>query len=188
MTNNNKKIVLGFVGLIASGKGTAAKYLQEKYSADTFRFSTMLRDLCDRVYLEKSRDNLIKMSEAIRQTFGEDTMSKVISEDAKNAKKDIIVVEGIRRMADIEYLSKLPNFILVEIFAEPTRRWERLTKRGENPDDNTKTYEQFLADHNRSAEISTPEVAKHATEHIDNNGSEGELDRQLDELIEKYVN
>src|SRR3989344_7788753 len=172
MTNNKpEKNILGFVGLLASGKGTAAKYLEEKYYADTFRFSTMLRDLCNRIYIEQSRDNLIKMSEIIRGTFGEDTMAKVMAEDAKNAKSNITIVEGIRRMADIEHLAKLPNFVLIEIFADLEKRHERLTKRREKPDDATTTLEQFKKDHGRSTEMTIPEVAGHAAERLDNNGS-----------------
>ena len=188
MPTNDNKLVLGFVGLLSSGKGTAAKYLEKKYTADTYRFSTMLRDLCDRVYLEHSRDNLIKMSEAIRHTFGEETMARVMAHDAKNAKNNIVIVEGIRRMADIEYLSRLPNFVLIEIFAEPKIRYERLVKRNENPDDGAKTYKQFLADHQRSTEASIPEVAARATERIDNNGNIENLRGQLDKLVDKYIN
>lgn len=180
---NNKKIILGFTGLLSSGKGAAAKYVEDKYAASTYRFSTMLRDLTGRMYLEQSRDNLIKMSEAIRTTFGEDIMAKVIAQDVTRDKNQIIIVEGIRRMADIAYLSDLPNFILVEIFADPKIRYERLLKRGENSDDATKTYEQFLADHKRSTEITIPEVAEHATEHINNNGTCADLREQIDNII-----
>ena len=56
----SNKIILGFTGLIASGKGTAAKYFNEKYGATTYRFSTMLRDLLNRIHVEHSRDNIIK--------------------------------------------------------------------------------------------------------------------------------
>ena len=180
------KIILGFVGQLASGKGTAAKYFETKYQASTFRFSTMLRDLLTRLHLEHSRDNLIKISEAVRGTFGEDTMAKVMAKDAETSANNSIIIEGIRRMADIEYLFKLPNFVLVEIFADPHTRHERLIKRGENADDNTKTFEQFMEDHKRSTEMSIPEVAGHATEHIDNDGSVEQLYKQLDTLIEKY--
>lgn len=180
------KIILGFVGLMASGKGCAAKYLEQQHGASTFRFSTMLRDLLDRVYLEHSRDNLIKMSETIRGKFGEDTLARVMAKDAESADNNIVVVEGIRRLADIAYLSKLPNFVLVEIFAEIETRLTRIQKRHENPDDATKTMEQFKADHARSTEMTIPEVAAMAKERIDNNGSEDDLHRQLDALVKKY--
>lgn len=182
----NKKIIFGLAGNMAAGKGTAAKYLEEKYGARTYRFSTMLFDLLKRIHLEPSRDNLIKMSEIIRGAFGEDTMAKVMAKDAETDTNNLIVVEGIRRMADIEYLSKLPNFILTEIFADLEKRHERLTKRREKPDDAGTTLEQFKKDHQRSTEMTIPEVAGHATEHIDNNGAPEKLYKQLDDLINKY--
>jgi dephospho-CoA kinase len=180
------KVILGFTGLMASGKGTAAAYYQQKYGATTYRFSTMLRDLLKRLHLEHSRDNLIKISEAIRHTFGEETMAKTLAGDVAEDPNKIIIVEGIRRMADIAYLSKLTNFVLVEIFADPKTRHYRITQRTENPDDQTKTFEQFMEDHKRSTEISIPEVIEHATEQIDNNGSKEELHQKLDKLLQKY--
>src|SRR3989338_3131596 len=165
------KIIFGFGGLMASGKGTAAKYLEEAHGATTFRFSTMLRDALNRFYLPHTRDNLIKISEIMRGTFGEDLMAKTMAHDVEKTDARLVVVEGIRRMADIEYLKRLPNFVMVEIFADPKTRHKRMTERGENPDDRTKTFEQFLKDHERSTEMSIPEVLTHATEKIDNNGS-----------------
>ena len=180
------KVIIGFVANMAAGKGTAAKYLEERYGAHTYRFSTMLFDLLKRIYVEPSRDNLINMSEIIRGAFGEDTMAKVMAKDAENDKNSLIIVEGIRRMADIEHLAKLPNFILVEIFADLEKRHERLTKRREKPDDASTTLEQFKKDHKRSTEMTIPEVASHATERIDNNGTAEELYKKLDDLINKY--
>lgn len=180
------KLILGFSGLLASGKGTAAAYLGEKHQASTYRFSSILRDIADRLYIEQSRDNLIRLSEIIRGTFGEDTLAKAMAQDAANDPKELIVIEGIRRMADIEYLQKIPGFVLVEIFADSKIRYERLLKRGENVDDTSKTYEQFLADHQRSTELSILDVIKEAKERIDNNGSLEELHQHLDALVQKY--
>lgn len=171
---------------MASGKGTAAKYFEKKYQAGHYRFSTMLREILDRLYLEHSRDNMIKLSEILRATFGEDIMAKTMAADAAKDPRSIIIVEGVRRLADIKYLSKLPGFALVEIFAEPRRRYERLVKRDENSDDATKTYEQFLADHRRSTEVTIPRVTAKAKERINNNGGLKELASQIDKLIKKY--
>lgn len=182
-----KKLILGFTGLLASGKGTAAKYLEEKHNVATFRFSTMLRDILNRVYVPQTRDNMVRLSEFLRNAYGEEVMAKTIAEDVKKSKNKIIAVEGIRRLADIIYLSKLPHFVLVEIFAEPKIRYERLIKREENADDKSKTYQQFLADHQRSTEVSILEVIKHATERVDNNGDFDSLHEQLDELVKKYA-
>jgi dephospho-CoA kinase len=183
---NNKKIILGFAGLMASGKGTAAKYFEEKYGASTYRFSTMLRDVLNRLHLEHNRDNLIKLSEVLRAGFGEDIMAKTIANDAQNDTNQLVIIEGIRRPADITYLTKLPNFVLVEIFADIKTRYERLILRRENPDDATKTFEQFNKDHERSTEITIPEVTKSASERVDNNGTLDELYNRIDQLLQKY--
>lgn len=184
----NNKIIIGFTGLMASGKGTAAKYLEKKYGASTYRFSTILRDLLDRLYLSQSRDNLIRISEIVRATFGESILAKAMANDAEKDKNNLVIVEGIRRMADIEHLRKLPNFVLVEIFADMEKRLERIQKRRENLDDATKTMEQFKSDHQRSTETTIPEVASHAQARIDNNGSIENLHQQLDTLVNKYAN
>ncbi|HYE60206.1 MAG TPA: AAA family ATPase [Candidatus Kapabacteria bacterium] len=183
----SNKVILGFSGLLASGKGTAAKYLEEKHGASTYRFSTMLRDALDRFYLPHTRDNLIKISEILRGTFGEDLMAKTMAGDVEKDPNPLVVVEGIRRMADIEYLKRIPGFVLVEIGADPKIRYDRLIQRSENADDKTKTYEAFLQDHERSTEKSIPEVLTHATEHVDNNGSMEDLHTQLDTLAKKYA-
>jgi len=186
MAKQGKKIILGLTGLLSSGKGTAAKYLEKKYGASTYRFSTMLRDILNRLYLKQTRDNMVRLSEMIRSTFGEDTLAKTIAKDAEINKNQIIVVDGIRRPADISYLSNMPNFVLAEIFAAPKIRYGRLILRGENIDDNKKTYKEFLADHQRSTELSILEVIKDAKEKIDNNGDLKSLYARLDNLVAKY--
>lgn len=177
------KLIIGITGLIAAGKGTSASYLKAKYGASHYTFSTMLGNALDRFYLERSRDNFIKMSEAIRGTFGEDTMARTMAKDVEKNENDLIVIEGVRRMADIEYLKEMEGFVLVEIFADMKTRFERLKKRAEKTDDAGKTFEQFEADHQRTTELSTVEVAKHTTVQLDNNGNLEALHQQLDKLI-----
>lgn len=182
------KIIIGFTGQIASGKGTACNYLVEKYEASTHRFSTALRDLCDRLYLAKSRDNLQTMSTAVRNYFGDDMLSKVMAEDAAHDANNIICIDGVRRPGDVKNLRQIPGFILVHIFADMEKRFDRIIKRGENIDDTKKTFEEFKTDHEKEAEIQIVDIAKEADEVIDNNGTLKDLYTQLDKLVEKYAN
>jgi dephospho-CoA kinase len=177
------KIILGFTGQIACGKGTIAQYIQETYHASNYRFSSMLRDILDRFHLPHTRANLVSISEYMRNTHGEDIMAKTMAVDVEKDPNTIIVVEGIRRMADIAYLSKLPNFTLIKIEATPEKRYERIIQRGENKDDNTKTFEEFQKDHEQPTEITIPEIMSHATLSINNNGTIEDLHKQLDKLV-----
>jgi dephospho-CoA kinase len=177
------KIILGLVGPIASGKGTIAAYLEQKYSSSTYRFSTIMRDVLVRLHLPLTRENLQDISTLLRARFGEDLFAKVVAENVIQDSNKIIVVDGIRRLADIKYLSKIQDFQLVSVVAEPRIRYERLIKRVENTGDTQKTYEAFLSDHNREADAEIPVVAKSAQAIIDNNGALPELYAQVEKLI-----
>jgi len=180
------KIIFGFSGLLSSGKGTVVKYLEEKHGAKGYRFSSMIRYVLDRFYLPHTRENMVLASEALREKFGDDILSKTMAEDVKKDNTELIIVDGVRRLSDIKFLMLLPNFVLVKIETDYKIRYERLIKRGENSDDNSKTYEQFLADHQKSTEITIPEVMEKATETINNDGSLEDLHNQLDTLVAKY--
>jgi dephospho-CoA kinase len=184
MTN---KIILGLVGEMASGKGTAVKYLEEKYKATSHRFSTSLRDVLNRLSIEINRKNMQDLSRILREQFGENLLAKVISEDANKDNNNIIVIDGIRRPADIEYLAKLPEFKLAYITANIEKRHERIVLRGENEDDKNKTLAEFKKDHEAETELEIPKIGQTAKIKINNNGTYEELYAQIDKVIEEVL-
>ncbi|MFA5126942.1 MAG: AAA family ATPase [Patescibacteria group bacterium] len=177
------KKILVFTGLLACGKGTVAKYLVEKYQARTFRFSTMLRDVLTRLYLPDSRENMQTLSRILRENFSQDIMSKVIANDAATTNTDLIVIDGARRLTDVEHLQKLPGFTLVAIEVDVKIRHQRLVARNENPGDADKTFEQFLQDEKAEPEVEIPFLMSRASIKIDNNGILEDLYKQLDNLV-----
>lgn len=181
------KIVIGLVGQLASGKGTAAAYLKKKHGASTYRFSSILRDVADRLYLDQSRENLQLISQVLRQNIREDLLSEVIAKDAMNDPHRLVVIDGIRRPDDVKHLREIPGFILVHIVADMETRYVRLIERGENTDDAKKTFDQFKMDHQKEAELKINEIAAVAESTIDNNGNPDTLYAQLDALITKYA-
>lgn len=185
---DNKKIILGFVGDLAGGKGTIAQYIKDKYATNTYRFSTMLRDILDRVYVEHTRENMQNLSTFLRENYGQDVMSKVIAKDVENDTNNLVVVEGIRRPTDITYLQEIPGFHLIYITADSKIRWERLVKRAENPGDPEKTYEEFLADEQAEADRMIKELGAKAEITIDNNGTMDELFVQVEHIISQLKN
>ena len=184
-TDNNMKIIIGLVGEISAGKTTVTDYLKKNNNAISFRFSDMLRDVLDRMYIEANRKNLQGISTILRQEFGDDTMSRVIAEDVKNSTEDFIIVEGIRRPTDITYLKELPEFKFIAVNTNEKLRYERLIERSENADDKTKTWEQFQEDGKQEAEGKVKEIADQADFTLDNNGTLEETYKQVDIIIEK---
>jgi len=180
------KLIIGIIGENAAGKTTATEYLKKKFNAVTFRFSDMLGDILKRMYVETSRANFQLLSTVLRQNFGEDIMSKVIAQDAKNATSDIIITEGVRRPSDVPYLKELSNFILIYIQADERVRFSRLATRGEKVDDATKTWKEFQAEGLQESEQQILAIAKTANYVVDNNGELENTYRQLDEIVAKH--
>ncbi len=185
---NSNKIILGFVGDLASGKGTAAKYLHEKYGSTTYRFSTMLRDILKRVYVPETRENLQNLSTFLRESYGQDVMSRVIAEDVARDNNNLVIVEGIRRPSDIEYLKKLEGFHLIYLTGKPEIRWQRLVQRKENPGDSEKTFEEFSKDENAEADRMIKELGRTAERKIENNNGYEEFYQALEKVLLHYGN
>lgn len=185
------KIIIGLVGELASGKDVTKKYLEINYGASCHRFSTILRDLLNRLYLPITRENMQTISTTLRHQFGEDLLAKIITADAKNDHHEIVVIDGIRRDADMIYLKTLPGFVLFSIEVAAETRYQRLIKRKENADDASKTYEEFLIDSQRETELAIPKVMSQANYKLNNNGTLNELYAQIENIIidleKKYV-
>ena len=179
------KLILGFVGEIASGKGTATKYVVEKHGASSYRFSTPIRKICDVLHLEQSRANMQKISATLRANIGEDVFAKILAEEAKRDPNEIVVIDGIRRPDDIKYLKQLQNFYMINVAADEMTRYKRLVERRENPDDANKTLEQFREQAEEEPERKIREIAAQADFIIDNNGALEDTHQQLDDLIAK---
>ncbi|MFA5777258.1 MAG: AAA family ATPase [Parcubacteria group bacterium] len=182
------KIIIGLAGEMACGKGTAAKHIKEKYQASSYRFSTMLRDVANRLYVEQTRENVATLSTILRQNFGEDLFAKVMAEDVKKDENKVIVIDGIRRLADIEYLKKIPEFKFVYIEADIHNCYDRIIKRGENTDDNNKTFEKFMEEHNLETELQIKDLKNYADFVIDNDADFNHLHEQVDKIIESCKN
>ncbi len=179
------KKIFGFVGQMASGKGTACQYLHDRHQAATVRYSSMLRDVLARLYLQPTRDNLIRVSEALRGAFGENLMAEVVRHEIQDHVASMVCIDGIRRPQDIDVLRELPGFVLVHITATMEKRYERMQERNENAGDRTKTFDTFVAEHERSTEQTIGKVAAGADVEINNNGTLEDLYRQLDALTER---
>ncbi len=179
------KLIIGLTGQLAAGKGAAAAYLEKKYQAQTFGFSTPLRDILKRLYLEEARANLANLSRILREQFGSDLISRVITEDIKHSSAEIVVLDGIRRLPDIALAKDLPGFNLVRVETDEQTRYQRLLGRSQNADDQQKTFAQFQADHQAEADRQIPQVMAMAQYTLTNNGTMEQLYQQIDDLITK---
>lgn len=179
-------LILGIVGEIATGKSTVTDYLKTHYGATTFRFSDVLRDVLQRVRVEPTRNHMQQLSTFLRATYGEDILSKNLARDVSEAAEPIIITEGVRRLTDIAHLRELDGFHLIAIDTDSKIRFDRLTKRSENPDDQHKTWEQFVEEGAQESEQQIRTTMSEAETTLHNNGTMPELYAQIDSFMHQY--
>lgn len=177
------KRIIGLVGEKGGGKGTVAAYLREKHGAAVHRFSAPMKDCLDRLGLPATRENLIAFSELTRRAYGEDLYARVIARDSAGDEAGLVVVDGIRREADIAALKNLPGFLLVYVTAPLETRWERARKRGEKPEETEMSLERFMSEESAPTELDIAALGAKADATLDNSGTFEELYRQIEGLI-----
>ncbi len=183
MKKAKSKIILGLVGEIAAGKDTVAAYLAKHYHSETISFSQPLREICDLLLLEQSRQNMVWLGHDLRQRFGGDILARAITKQVAESSAKMICLPNVRLDLDIKYLKKMPGFVLAGITADEKTRFKRLKTRGQNTDDKTKTWSQFKKDALLPTEASIRKIINTAKYQLDNNGSLKDLYTQVDKII-----
>lgn len=117
--------------------------------------------------------------------FGEDVLAKTIAKDCERATKDVMIVDGVRRMADIAALRKMPNFHLVYVTAPLELRLEWAIAAAEKVGDASLTREKFLEQNAAEPEREIPFVGAHAHLRIDNVGTKDDVYRALDGYLDQ---
>jgi len=175
-------MIIGLIGRKGSGKGAVARTLQEAHGAAVYRMSEILRSIADELGLPKTRQNLIQISETARTYFGQSVLAHAIAEQIKNDTHDIVVIDGIRRQADLDGFHDL-DMVLVNVTAPLDVRFERIRSRGENDGETTMTREKFEALENAPTEVTIGDIEGNANVTIENTGSLDELKNQIKTVI-----
>lgn len=184
------RIVIGLIGEKGSGKGTASKYLAEKYGAVHFGSSAVLRRTVEDLHLPVTRDNLVKLALVIKEGFWPTVIMDAMIYEIEESGAQIAIADGIRMHTDLEpYKEKYgKNFYLLYITADIRTRYKRTKERKEKVGEDNMTFDQFLMEETRLTEISIHEVGATADFIIDNTAGAEELYKGLDDAMGKILN
>ncbi|HHH12330.1 MAG TPA: hypothetical protein ENJ77_00450 [Candidatus Moranbacteria bacterium] len=182
---NEEKPLIVLSGQIASGKGTVAKYLRERYRGEIFRYSDILKDILSRLGLAYTRANLASLGEALRGAFGGAVLSETLLRDIAHRRPALAVLDGLRKKDELAALRAGARTVFVFIEAPAEVRYRRLLSRGEKKDETEKTFEQFLADQRRPADKEIAELRSLADYVVRNDSSPTETFAQIDDIMEK---
>lgn len=139
-------VIIGVVGQIACGKGVLKDFLIEQSGFTSFSLSSIVHDELEKKGIKQfTRATLQDIGDELRKEYGDDVLAKRAIKRLKMKDlrlKNRVVIEGIRNTGEIEYLKKLPHFILIGVKAKRELRFKRLLKRTKPWD--PKTWNEFL--------------------------------------------
>jgi len=119
-------VLIGLTGKSCAGKDTVADFLEEEHF-ERHSLSDALRAELDARGITRSRNNLVKIGNELRNTEGPDTLAKRINALLTT---DRVVIVSIRNPAEIEEFRKQKNFFLLGVDAPIEIRFDREMKRG----------------------------------------------------------
>jgi len=174
---------VGLTGTFASGKDTVAEYLQ-KMGFEHFSLSDEIRKIAAERGLGISRDELRNLGNDIRSEFGADYLPKRVLKRAKSAK---VLISSIRQPAEIEYLKRRGDFVLIAVDAPVEIRFKRLKKRNRPGD--PKTIKELIEKEKKEMQSNGKNAQKlhecmlKADEIIINDGDFKKLYKEVDRVL-----
>ncbi|SVB32217.1 uncharacterized protein METZ01_LOCUS185071 [marine metagenome] len=169
------KLIVCLTGMPGSGKSTIVSALKSK-GIETLNLGDGVRTEAKRRNLEPSGENLGKIMLQLREKNGPGAIANLLTDQIQNSKSNIIIVDGVRSIAEIEVLKNVGSVKLLSIEATADTRFKFLKARGRSDDPETK--EKFAERDNREISVGIDKSISIADETISNN------DLTLDELTE----
>lgn len=180
-------VIFAIVGPIGNGKGTASSYLERRYNAEIFKFSTPLRKILEILGMEINRDAMQRISQILRESYHQDILSEIAIREIGRFDTRVSIIDGARRIADIQPFLELPNFVLVYVDANTRVRYDRIRTRAENAGDSEKTFEDFLSEEQVEAERNIKELEAYAKYVIRNDAEESDFTAQIDRIVREVL-
>lgn len=184
---------IGVVGQIASGKGVLVDYLIKKQGFTSFSLSSILHEeLKTKKITKYTRKTLQDLGDELRTTFGREVLAKKAIETLKKKKIKKAVIEGIRNTGEVEYLKKIPEFVLIGVKSTRSIRFKRVIKRAKPWD--PRDHSTFLVVDRRDLGIGQKKSGQQVGKCLDycdymltNNRDIKDFERKVERLVKKIV-
>ena len=130
-SKTSQKLILALVGMPGAGKTEASSYLQKK-GIPFVRFGQITEDEVARLGLKPTQENERFAREKIRKEEGMGAYAvraKPKIDELLNT-NGVLVIDGLYSWEEYTLLKKeFPELLLIHIYGEPQKRYERLLKR-----------------------------------------------------------
>lgn len=180
--------IIAFAGRNGCGKGTASRLLAEPLAAPTHTYSDVLYEIHGVCRIPRelvARPSLQALSELVRQRFGQDALARAMLQKCEAETSACVVIDGVRRMEDVEILRERygKRLVLVWIEASADHRYGRLVARKVKAGEAAMTREAFDGQEQAESERQLDLVRDACTVFIDNDGPPDALAPQVERLV-----
>lgn len=181
--------ILAITGPFGSGKSTAASFFETK-GFKKIVLSGFIEEEAIRRGKKVTRKVLQDIGNEWREKFGSYVLAKKALGKAKEDSLEKIVIDGIRNISEIEFLRKNGNTKLLAVVSDKKNRFERLKKSKKREE---MTWELFEKLDDRDRGIGEKETGLQVDKCIEladfsmeNNKTEIEFNKELEQLLENY--
>ena len=180
------KIIVCITGMPGAGKSTIVNNLQE-IGFTKFTLGDGIRAEAKRRNVDPSGENLGKIMLEVRAKKGPGAVAELIKDSIQNSTQDVVIIDGVRSIAEIDVLKQIGDVKLLAIDASPETRFNFLSSRGRS--DDPKTQENFQERDNREISVGLDKSIDIADKTITNrNLTIDELVNSAKEIIEGWIN
>lgn len=160
------KLIVCLTGMPGAGKTTIAEALKQK-GFDKITMGDAVRAEAAKRNIEPTGTNLGKIMLELREKNGQGAVAELIVSDIKNSNSDVVLVDGVRSLAEVNVLKKIGTVKVLAIHASGDTRYKFLTERGRT--DAPSDREDFTKRDSREIGVGMSESIALADETISNN-------------------
>jgi dephospho-CoA kinase len=174
-------LIVALTGMPGAGKSTVANHLSQK-GIPLLIMGDVVRQAAENDGLEPTSDNLSRLMFTLRKRNGPEAVAHLIINKIKLMKKqnkqfDVVVVDGIRSMAEVDVLGRIGTVKLLAIHGSTITRYTHVRERGRS--DVPSNIDEFDKRDKLEMEVGISNAIALADETISNN------DISISELCER---
>jgi len=126
-------LIVALTGMPGAGKTTVANYLAQN-GIPLLIMGDVIREAAQNDGLEPTNDNLAKLMLRLREKNGPEAIAHLIANKIKTMKNEnekfgVVIVDGIRSMAEIQVLKRVGNVKLLAIHGSTLTRYSHIRER-----------------------------------------------------------
>ncbi|RUM34863.1 MAG: hypothetical protein DSY33_01065 [Archaeoglobus sp.] len=180
--------IIAFVGLPLSGKSTASSVAREM-GIPVVVMGDVVREEVEKRGLPLTDENAGKVANELRKMEGMDAIAKRCIKRIREKNADVIVVDGIRGLAEVDRFKKTfgDDFVLVAIECPLELRFERLKNRQRDDDLSIRTVEDLKRRDEREIAWGMLDAMNKANLTVENTSDLDDFKEKIREILRAFT-